>query len=226
MAIRTSFPAIDRTVGLVLDRALSPEERGKRAAAAARRILAQVQEAHRAALGRVPDVETFVDNRHGAPLESVNTNGGHILFKFNVFEQVLIYIDRMLVEHSPVKTGAYQRSHTLYADLKEIDINGPIPPAEEYVFISSLPYSRKVERGESPQAPDGVYEATAVLAAYRFRRFANIRFTWQAPTLNYMRGGSNREQRQMLREGPWSQLQAAGRQEQQTRYPAIKITRF
>ena len=58
--------------------------------------------------------------------------------------------------------------------------------AEEYVFINTQPYARKIEgtggRRMAPQAPDGVYQAVATLAQ---RRFGNIaRITFSLPNCN------------------------------------------
>ena len=76
--------------------------------------------------------------------------------------------------HSPRLTGHYASSHVLFADGAETSVNNPAP-AEEYVFVNTTPYARKLEgtKGRppsSPQAPDGVYQAVATLA----RKFSNV----------------------------------------------------
>ena len=40
-------------------------------------------------------------------------------------------------------------------------------------MLNAQPYARKIERGQSDQAPDGVYEGVATLAK---RRFGNVAF--------------------------------------------------
>jgi hypothetical protein len=62
------------------------------------------------------------------------------------------------------------------------------------VFLSPLPYSRKLEgsAGRPPisrQAPHGVFEATAVLAGQRFGNQALIRFSFRAPPGGEILGG-------------------------------------
>jgi hypothetical protein len=52
--------------------------------------------------------------------------------------------------------------------------------ASRYEFVSTVPYARKIERGLSPQAPDGVYQVVAVLAQKRFGNVARIRFSYRA----------------------------------------------
>ena len=54
--------------------------------------------------------------------------------------------------------------------------------ADEYVFINTVPYARKIERGSSSQAPDGVYQAVAMLARDRFGNVARI--TYLVPDLS------------------------------------------
>ena len=161
---------------------LSPQARQKLAANAARDILAEAQQENRAALGMAPPYQTFVDGREGAPLESVNPDRGHIVFEFELIGETLAWIGEQLIIHSPVLTGAYQKSHILLADGVEINVDGTIPPAENYVFVNTQPYARKIERGLSEQAADGVYEVVTELAKRRFGNAALIRFTYISPT--------------------------------------------
>ena len=93
-----------------------------------------------------------------------------------------------MIANSPYLTGAYAASHKLYADGVETDAQNP-KPAERYVFLSTLPYARKIEGirkggekkpGQSKQAPDGVYEGVAALARARFGNLAWIRFTFDS----------------------------------------------
>jgi hypothetical protein len=123
---------------------------------------------------------TAVDGRRGAPLESVKVDGGQIvtLLPFAVRE-ILEYIDAMLVIRSPVKTGAYQRTHRLFADGTETDPENPNLKAREWIFVNDRPYARKIERGQGSAPDDGVYEGAAALAMKKFGAFAYVRFTFQ-----------------------------------------------
>jgi hypothetical protein len=49
------------------------------------------------------------------------------------------------------------------------------------VFINTQPYARKLEKGASSQAPDGVYQSVAVLASRRFGNIAKVRFGYRVP---------------------------------------------
>lgn len=181
MAITAKIDAIDKDLALMLKKELSPEARKAAMVSFAREELAKAQATNRQALGHEPPYETFVDGRRGAALESVNPNGGTILFAFELLDDLFEWIGEQLVLHAPVLTGRYQRSFKFYADGREIDPGGDVPTAREYVFLNSQPYARKIERGHSDQAPNGVFEVVAALAKGRFGNMANIRFSYRTP---------------------------------------------
>lgn len=134
------------------------------------------KEINRAALGRVPIYVVHVDGRKGAPLESVRPDGV-IAVEFELSTDLFQFIFDTLNRFSPVKpTGTYKRSNRMFADGQEFTIGQNIPPADEYVFINSVPYAKKIERGFSSQSPDGVYQATALLARARFGNIAKIMY--------------------------------------------------
>jgi len=129
-------------------------------------------------LGKVPPYKVFVDGKLGAPLESVQPTGV-IVAEFEFVTEVLIWISQQLTTFSPVKSGLYKRSHELFADGRHVEqIDELIPIAEQYVFVNTVPYARKIERGLSSQAPDGVYQAVASLAQRRFGNIARSNFTF------------------------------------------------
>lgn len=180
MAVGTRVKAFERSALLQLSAALKPEEQGKRFAAFARQQLSAAQAQDARVLGFTPEHETFVDGRAGANEDSVRMPGT-ILYRFILAEEVLVYISELLVQNSPVRTGRYSASHVLYADSVEVPIGQRAPPASEYIFTNAQPYARKIERGLSPQAPEGVFEAVAALAAARYGNVALIKFTYQSP---------------------------------------------
>jgi hypothetical protein len=129
-------------------------------------------------LGRVPPYKIFVDGQQGASLKSVRPNGV-IVADFELVSDVLIWISQQLTQHSPVKSGRYKRSHTLFADGKHVEVvDQLVPVAAEYIFINTVPYARKVERGSSSQAPEGVYQAVAALARARFGNIARTSYAF------------------------------------------------
>ncbi len=178
-----------RNVDLFVSKHLSPEARQRAAAQQARKILGQAQQINKRAIGAVTPHKQFVDGKPGAPLESVNPDHGRIVFTFELVQPLLKWLGEQLVINSPVLTGRYQASHVLLADGVEVDADGKIPEAEEYRFVNVVPYARKIERGQSSQTPEGVYEVLAVLAQRRFGNVATIKFGFTDITGNQSRKG-------------------------------------
>jgi hypothetical protein len=190
MVLRTKVEPIAQFVEVVAREDLSPPARSKAVADFARGELVKAQQANARALGRVPHHETFVDGRHGAPLETVKPNGGRIVFEFELIDDALRWIACMLVERSPVRSGEYVRGHRLFADGIEVAVSatGVVPPAEVYTFTNLVPYARKIEVGKTAagrdfviQVPNRIYERTAKDAKARFGNFMKIAFGYRAP---------------------------------------------
>ncbi|WP_342152322.1 hypothetical protein [Methylorubrum sp. SB2] len=175
----TRFKSSGLDVRLTVAASLSPERRRALIAERAREGLRESQEINRAALGHVPGHDTFVDGRAEAPLSTVNPDRGVIVFRFHLLRQVIQWVDEMLIVHSPVLTERYARSHIWFADDREMDPLNP-PPAEQYIVMNAQPYARKLERGASKQAPDGVYESVATMAQKRFGQVAYIGFSYRS----------------------------------------------
>jgi hypothetical protein len=127
----------------------------------------------------------FVDGREGAALETVRP-GGNILFKFNRLGGALDWIYEQLLIHSPVGPDRpphlhYIQDHELYIDGERINVVigeiADVPPGGTAMILDARPYAAKIERGLSTQAPDGVYEITAIAAQRRFP-YARITFDY------------------------------------------------
>lgn len=182
MAIATRIEPLGKDLSILIDESLSPEAQSEAFASFARAELREAEEINRRALGRVPRHKTFVDGRPNAPLETVKPDGGTIRFEFEIVVDALQFIAATLTAKSPVRTGRYRDSHTLFADGVEASVVNP-PPAESYVFLSRLPYARKIEAGRMKMTVPGsshVYEQTRQIAARRFGNVAAIRFTYRS----------------------------------------------
>ncbi len=175
---------LERDIAVLIDQDLSPAAQSATLAAFARETLVEAEALDEAALGHAVAHQTFVDGREGAPEESV-TPTGTIVYEFDLIEEVFAWIDDQLIRHSPQGSGRdphpglYARSHVFYADDAESDPLAPPPTIRVGTFVNSLPYARKIESGESPQFPDGVYEVVTALAARRFGNIARIQFAWR-----------------------------------------------
>lgn len=173
MALKTRVQPIGKDFELFLSESLGPKARSAMLAEFAAETIEEAKAQNKRVLGAVPPYEVFVDGREGAPLASVKPDGV-IRAEFQLINEALTWIYQQLEMHSPRLTGQYASSHVLFADGTETSVNNPAP-AQEYVFINTTPYARKIEgtKGRppsSPQAPDGVYQAVATLA----RKFSNV----------------------------------------------------
>lgn len=178
MAVTARIESFNKDIALFIDDARS----NRHFVDMAREAIEETKASNQSILGRLPPFQTFVDGNRGAPLESVKP-GGVIVVEFELVSDVLRYIGEQLVLHSPHLTGRYEQSHRLFADGTPIDFNATAQGlAGEYVFVNTQPYARKIERGQSPQAPHGVYEAVATLAKRRFGRLAKIEFNFRTLT--------------------------------------------
>lgn len=178
MSVRARIPSVSRDIELMISDTLAPKAQSKMLADFARKELDEGQRRNRQALGRVPEHDTLVDGVESEDLDAVRPNG-RISFEFHMVDEVLGWIGEQLVLNSPVLAGTYSRSHVLFVDGVEAE-PGNVPRGSEYIFISTLPQARKIERGLSPQAPDGVYEGVAAVASRRFGNIARIRYTFRA----------------------------------------------
>jgi hypothetical protein len=222
MAVRTRIEPIDRDIEVLLDGLASPEERSRTLAQFAREALADGQEINTRVLGTTPPHDTIVDRVPGASIDGVRPDG-LIVFEFKLLDDVLVWISEQLVRKAPVRTGKFTASFALFADDVQVDIVDPPAGAKEYIFLNTQPYSRKIERGQSPQAPDGIFEAIAILANRRFGNTASVGFTFRSPILKYVPGAPTRKARARRRNGAASHVFVAQRVERQTRTPAITV---
>jgi hypothetical protein len=191
-AIKTRIDVVERNVEVLFANELKAAARSQNFARIAREELKKGQEQNRQVLGRVPPHESFVDGRKSEQLEAVKPDGV-IVFEFELLDDVLEYIGEMLIRHSPVLTGRFRSSFVMFVDEKVVEPGEPIPAnAQEITFVNIQPYARKIERGLSPQAPDGVMAVVATMAQRRFGNMARIRFGYRTPLFGGISEWANR----------------------------------
>lgn len=192
MSIVTRLQPIERDLAVLFPDDLDAAGRSKILATYARQALAETEASNRQATGHDTTHETFVDGRKGAALETVRPDGT-IVFEFDLVLDIFAWIYEQLVIHAPVLTGRFAESFVFTADGVPADpLAATVPQASEYVFTNSQPYTRKIERGQSPQAPDGVFEGIAVLAARRFSNIASIKYSFRSLTAGAVHDWSKR----------------------------------
>lgn len=179
MPVAARIESIERDIQVMFAADLSPEAQSKALASFAREGLAEAQAQNRAVLGVVPPHESYVDGTRSEALETVRPNGV-IVFEFEMLTDIFAWIGKALVEASPVKSGRYADSHLFLADGVIVPPGAQVPQATEYAFVNSQPYARKIDRGLSDQAPDGVYQVVAAMAQRRFGNIASVLFGYEA----------------------------------------------
>ncbi|WP_062216618.1 hypothetical protein [Aureimonas sp. D3] len=175
-----------REVALMVDEMVNPKKRAAMLASFAREEIAVAKSQNEAILQRtIRKPRLTVDGRRDAPLSSVQPDGT-IVAEFNAEANVIRWILRALEQESPRLTGAYKESHTVFADGVEMELGSSdeVPDATEFVIASDLPYAIKLDPKDglparSKQAPDGVYEGIAAVAAKRFDGEAKVFFTFR-----------------------------------------------
>lgn len=209
-SVRTIVEPIDREVDVVISEMLSPEAQRRMFADIARVERDEAVRTNTVALGRAPTYTTFVNGKAGASEDSV-TVPGTVVYEFDIAEKLLQDIDSLLFNHSPYLTGRYSKSHRMFVGGVEYDPETPLPElvTEEIIFLNIQPYARKIERGLSSQAPEGVYQTVAAIIARKYSAIATIRFTYRA----FVEGG-------IMAYGGSAN---AKRVERQNRQPAITV---
>ncbi len=203
MVVRTRIDSIANDINLFVSTTLSPAAQSRAVADFARGEIAKADEKNRRVLGRVPPKTTTVDGQKGGNLDNVRPDGGSIITEWELVGDVLVWIGNALRDRSPVVTGQYRDSHTLFADGAEVEMGAEVPQASEYVFLNPLPYARKIEIGKTAsgrsfviQVPNRIYERTAKDASARFGNLASIKMAYRAPfagnILRYVTAGSGR----------------------------------
>jgi len=134
-------------------------------------------------------VEIIVDGVPGRPVEEVQPFGV-IEAHFGYGTEIVSAALEILRALSPVKTGAYQRSHQIYVDGSMVPDGADIGAANHIVIASTLPYSKKIEHGESKQAPDGVYAHAVDTLRRRFGNSYRIEAGWAGIGGDAVIGGS------------------------------------
>lgn len=187
MSIVLKLDPITREIDLWLDEQFSDKEKSARFAAFAREQIELIDNENARIVGTRLPYDLWVDGAPDRPLTSV-TPKGRIEAEWYAYDELFAYIGDLLVKHSPYGSddprpghpGLYERSHLFLADDVIVPVGKRVPPAKEFVFINAVPYARKIERGLSNQAPDGVYQTVATLARRRWSNLASIRFSYRS----------------------------------------------
>lgn len=124
----------------------------------------------------------IVDGVTGAREEQVKSNG-MIVYQYPRLEEVTKYALEVLFDLSPVLSGDYRNSHTLFINgVAATDLNG-WKRDDEISISNPLPYSRKIEVGAMKMrvpGTDHVYQQASAKVKARYGNVATISFTFRA----------------------------------------------
>ncbi len=230
MAVRVKIDPVERVTEAAIRADLSRPDQQRAAAQFARDGIADADAINRRILGRVPPRTITVDGRQGAPLETVDPDGGTIIVEYELVGDVLRWIAQTLIARSPVVSGEYRRGHTLFVDGQEIPLDREIPVADEYTFVNFVPYARKIEIGKTKagrdfviQVPNRIYERTAKDAKSKFGNIASIEMTYRGVISGTMYAKSGPRRRIGAKAGRESRRPGAAQNKSGVRYPAIIV---
>jgi hypothetical protein len=131
-----------------------------------------------------PPQWTAYANRPGnSNLDSVILPGPIVhIYRYvtEVIETALLTLQRL----SPVRSGLYAKSHTIYVNGSPVG-RAPKELTDEVIISNPVPYARKIEIGKTRsgrpfviQVPNRIYERTAKALKSRYRNLARIEFTY------------------------------------------------
>jgi hypothetical protein len=125
--------------------------------------------------------DRFVDGRKGALEEAVKPTGT-IVYTYPRLEVVAQFAMETLFDLSPVLSGKYRASHTLFLNGSAVPNLRDFKPGDEATISNPVPYSRKIEVGKMKMRVPGtsmVYAKAAKIVRARYGNIAKIGFTYR-----------------------------------------------
>lgn len=155
-------------------------------AAFARKEISEADAHNTSVVGRRLEKETFVNGVSSNDFSRIRP-GGSIVAVWEFGQEIIAWCYERLREESPVLTGEYRESISIFADGVMVRSPADAANASEVVMMATVPYARKIEgvSGKDPkkhmssQAPDGVFSVVASAARKRFGNQAKIDFTFR-----------------------------------------------
>jgi hypothetical protein len=134
--------------------------------------------------GYMPMWEAYANRPGNSNLDSV-VLPGPIVYLYRYATEVIEVALTTLQRISPVRSGLYAKSHTIYVDGHPVS-RAPTVMTHEVVISNPVPYARKIEIGKTRsgrpfviQVPNRIYERTARALQQRYRNVAKITFTYR-----------------------------------------------
>ncbi len=139
--------------------------------------------AEASAAGLTPTVEQYANTPGNTNIESVKLPGP-IVFKYKYATDIVEDALLELQKASPVRSGLYAKSHTIYVNGTAVS-RAPktLNRGEEVIITNPVPYARRLEVGKTEsgrdfviQVPPRIYERVSKLLNRKYRNIADISF--------------------------------------------------
>ena len=151
--------------------------------------------------GIAPAYIGVVDGQREIPFEKVKATG-RIVVLYDYRAEVVYQGLRELAARSPVRSGAYRRSHTVMVDGElmppmTVPLASRIKYSRRIILVNPLPYSARLEAGVTKagrwiilQADPRIYESVANVLSNQFRGVATIGYSFMSIPNAYKRRSS------------------------------------
>lgn len=130
--------------------------------------------------GVIPEWDAYANSPGNTNLGSVRLPGP-IVYRYRYVREIVLTLMRELERASPVDSGRYKRSHTLWVNGVARPLNTPLKAGDEIFIANPVPYARRLEVGKTQSGrnflvsvPNRIYERTAKKWATRYRNAAAI----------------------------------------------------
>lgn len=136
-----------------------------------------------ARVGYAPQWEAYANRSGNANLDSVILPGP-IVYRYRYFTEIAEVVLAALQRLSPVRSGLYAKSHTIYVDGTPV-ARAPRTLTQEIIISNPVPYARKLEIGKTKsgrafviQVPNRIYERVASALRSRYGKVAKVKFAY------------------------------------------------
>jgi hypothetical protein len=132
--------------------------------------------------GMVPSWEAYANTPGNKDLASVKLPGP-IVYNYRYLTELIQFALDELRRQSPVISGDYVRSHTLYVNGSPVDvIPKTMNPGDRFIIANPIPYARKIEIGKTKtgrafviQVPNRIYARVAEIVEARAKGRAKVK---------------------------------------------------
>lgn len=132
--------------------------------------------------GVVPEWDAYANSPGNTNLDSVRLPGP-IVYRYRYRREVVLVALKELYAASPVQSGLYRKSHTLFIGGVPAAPGAQIKPGADVMISNPVPYARRLEIGKTESGrdflvsvPNRIYERTAKKLQQRYRNAAAITF--------------------------------------------------